>query len=207
MYIVVGLGNPGTNHQRTRHNIGFDVVERLAERWSLSLKDKRWNALSGSASFEGHKVVLVQPQTYMNASGDAVGPMAGFLHVPPARVTVIHDELDLPFGDVRLKWSGGHGGHNGLRDLHAKLGTADYARVRVGIGRPEGPMDPAAWVLSRWTDAQRHELPTIVERAADAVELVLRDGIQAAMNRWNAPPANRRNAPPEGRPPRADGKA
>lgn len=207
MFLLAGLGNPGSQYAKTRHNVGFDVIDCLAARWGATLSDKRFNALSGATSVAGEKAILVRPQTFMNLSGDAVGPMAGFFRIPPSRVLVAHDELDLPFGDLRLKWSGGHGGHNGLRDLHQKLGTPEYARLRVGIGRPEGPMDPAAWVLSRWTEPQARQLPSILDRAADMIEAVLREGIQAAMNRWNAPPEQRPMVPTEGRPRRADGKA
>lgn len=188
MHLLVGLGNPGTRYERTRHNIGFDVVERLAGRWGIALTEKRWKARSGKGQVASEPAWLTCPQTWMNLSGDAVGPMAGFLRVPPERVVVVHDELDLPFGAVKVKSGGGHGGHNGLRDLIAKLGKPDFARVRVGIGRPEGPMDPADFVLSRWTPEEGKGLPDVIDRAADLVEAVVRYGVAEAMNRHNGDP-------------------
>jgi PTH1 family peptidyl-tRNA hydrolase len=191
VHLLVGLGNPGSRYEQTRHNVGFDVVSFLSARLSIPVRDKRFGALLGSGRIDSHQVVLAMPQTWMNCSGDAVGPMAGFYRVPPAQVVVVHDELDLPFGELRVKSGGGHGGHNGLRDLSAKLGSGDYPRVRFGIGRPDVPMDPADWVLSRWSEGQRPLLPALIERAADAVVSVVREGVQAAMNRWNGPPTGK----------------
>jgi len=186
MHLVVGLGNPGTRYERTRHNVGFDVVTALASRAGVDLKEKRFNARIGKGQLALKPVWLAQPQTWMNRSGDCVGPMAGYFKVPAEQVVVIHDELDLAFGVVKVKLGGGHGGHNGLRDIGSKLGNkAEYVRVRVGIGRPEGRMDPADWVLARWKPAQVKDLPWVVDRAADAVESVVRDGATEAMNRWN----------------------
>lgn len=199
MFLLVGLGNPGSRYERTRHNVGFDVVALLAQRLSAPLRDPRFGALLGTGRLNAEQVILAMPQTWMNRSGDSVGPMAGFYRVPPTQVVVVHDELDLPFGDIRLKSGGGHGGHNGLRDVSAKLGTGEYPRVRFGIGRPEGPMDPADWVLSRWTEEQRQALPALLERAADAVSSVVADGIQAAMNRWNGPLPGKSGAGSTGR--------
>ena len=185
MHIVVGLGNPGTRYDRTRHNIGFDVLAGLADRNDVTLKDKRFKALSGKGQVAGESAVLVMPQTFMNLSGDSVGPMAGFYKVTRELVVVIHDDLDLPFGVVKVKAGGGHGGHNGLRDLTKKLGGADFSRVRVGIGRPTSPQDPKSWVLARWTPEETKTLEVVRDRAADCVEAVLRDGVIEAMNRFN----------------------
>lgn len=185
MFVVVGLGNPGARYERTRHNIGFDVVDALASRHGIDLKEKRFNGLLGKGRIGDEVVWLCKPQTWMNRSGDCVGPMTGFFKVAPEAVVVIHDDLDLPHGAVRAKSGGGHGGHNGLRDLSKKLPSADYARVRVGVGRPDGPMDPAAWVLARWTPDQTRVLPALVDRAADVTEDVLARGVKEAMNRWN----------------------
>ncbi len=186
MHVVVGVGIAGAWYVRTRHKVGFDVVGELAKRAGTELKEKRFNGRIGKGQLVLQPVWLAQPQTWMNRSGDCVGPMAGYFKIPPARVVVIHDELDLPFGVVKVKLGGGHGGHNGLRDISKKLGkSAEYARIRVGIGRPDGRMDPADWVLARWKPAQVKELPFILDRAADAVEWVVRDGVTEAMNRWN----------------------
>ena len=185
MHLVVGLGNPGDRYQKTRHNVGFEVAERVAERFGVSMGTKRFRAKLGAGRVAGESVVIALPQTFMNCSGESVGPMAGWYKVPPERVVVIHDELDLPFGRVKVKTGGGHGGHNGLRDLVAKLPSRDFVRVRVGIGRPPGAMDAAAWVLARWTPEQEDGVPDLVERAADAVEAVLRHGVREAMNRLN----------------------
>ncbi len=185
MFLVVGLGNPGSRYERTRHNVGFEVAKRVAERNGVALNTKRFRAKLGSGRVAGESAVIALPQTFMNCSGESIGPMAGWYKVAPERVVVIHDELDLPFGRVKVKAGGGHGGHNGLRDLVAKLPSRDFVRVRVGIDRPQGPMDPAAWVLARWTPEQSAELPDLVERAADAVEAVLEHGVKEAMNRLN----------------------
>ena len=185
MHLIAGLGNPGARYDRTRHNVGFDVVERLADRAGVSLREKRFNAVLGTGRIGGEAVLLCKPQTFMNRSGDSVGPMAGWYKLPPAQVITVHDDLDLPFGDVRVKVGGGHGGHNGLRDLHRALPDNGYVRVRVGIGRPKGPMDVSSWVLSRWSPDEVERIDDVVDRAANAVELVLAEGVKPAMNRVN----------------------
>jgi len=183
--LVAGLGNPGSRYDRTRHNVGFDVVERLADRAGISLREKRFKAELGSGRVGGESVVLCKPQTFMNRSGDSIGPMAGWYKLPPEQVVVLHDDLDLPFGDVRVKVGGGHGGHNGLRDLVRALPNPGFVRVRVGIGRPPPKMDVAGFVLAKWTPEEAGQLDGVVERAADAVEAVLAEGAKAAMNRVN----------------------
>ncbi|HCP44496.1 MAG TPA: aminoacyl-tRNA hydrolase [Deltaproteobacteria bacterium] len=185
MYLVVGLGNPGARYERTRHNVGFDVVRSLAERHGVQLTQKRFRAVLGTGNISGESSLLALPQTWMNLSGDSVGPMAGFYKVPRDSVLVVHDDLDLPFGTVKVKGGGGHGGHNGLRDLVQKLGGSDFVRVRVGIGRPQGPMDTKSWVLSRWSQAEDGLLSAIMDRAQEAIEAVLRDGVKSAMNGCN----------------------
>ncbi|MCP4871888.1 MAG: aminoacyl-tRNA hydrolase [Proteobacteria bacterium] len=185
MQLVVGLGNPGARYERTRHNVGFDVVRRLADRHGINLRDKRFKAVLGKGNVAGESTVLACPQTWMNLSGDSISPMVGWYKLAREDVVVIHDDLDLPFGVVKVKGGGGHGGHNGLRDLVKKMGGADFARVRVGVGRPDGPMDPADWVLARWTSDQSASVPAIVDAAADCVETVLTDGFKEAMNRHN----------------------
>jgi PTH1 family peptidyl-tRNA hydrolase len=183
--VVVGLGNPGARYERTRHNVGFDVVDALAARHGIEWKEMRLKGVLGKGRIGDQVVWLCKPQTWMNLSGDCVGPLAGFFKMTPEEIVVIHDDLDLPFGAVRAKSGGGHGGHNGLRDLVKKLPSADFGRVRVGVGRPDGLMDPAAWVLARWTPDQGRLVPAVVDRAADVVEDVVSRGVEEAMNRWN----------------------
>lgn len=185
MRLVVGLGNPGTRYERTRHNAGFEAVRLLARRHGIELRDKRFKARLGRGRIGDETVILALPQTWMNRSGDSISPMVGFYKLPREEVIVVHDELDLPFGTVRIKAEGGHGGHNGLRDLVTKMGGGQFDRVRIGIGRPEGPMDPADYVLARWSSGQATAVPAIIDRAADCIEAVLKDGTREAMNRFN----------------------
>lgn len=185
--LVVGLGNPGDNYARTRHNVGFMVADLLAARLDSKFKaHKRSGAEVASGRLGGHSVLLAKPRCYMNESGRQVGPLAKFYSVAPADVVVIHDDLDLDFGRIRLKIGGGEGGHNGLRSVAAALGTKEFQRVRVGIGRPPGRKDPAAFVLESFTSAERGEVPTICEQAADATELLVELGLEAAQNRVHA---------------------
>jgi PTH1 family peptidyl-tRNA hydrolase len=190
LLLVVGLGNPGREHEGQRHNVGFVVTGELRQRWGLPDFRARFSGqlTRGEARFESgaRPVALLQPQTYMNLSGDCVKPAAAFLGASVGDILVVHDELDLPFGDVRIKVGGGHAGHNGLRSLIQRLGSADFLRVRIGIGRPPPGdagrgMDVAGWVLSKFDPLERAELPSVVIRATDAVERILRDGPDAAM--------------------------
>lgn len=181
--LVVGLGNPGTNYAQTRHNLGFLVADLLAARLGSTFKvHKRSGAEVVTGRLGGRSVVLAKPRTYMNESGRQVGPLAAFYSVPPADVVVIHDDLDLDFGRIRLKIGGGEGGHNGLRSVATALGSKNFARVRIGIGRPPGRKDPAAFVLERFTTTERTQVPTICEQAADAAELLVELGLEPAQN-------------------------
>jgi PTH1 family peptidyl-tRNA hydrolase len=185
--LVVGLGNPGDNYARTRHNLGFMVAEILAARLGEKFKaHKRSGAEVCTGRIAGRPVVLAKPRCYMNESGRQVGPLAKFYSVAPADIIVIHDELDVEFGRIRLKLGGGEGGHNGLRSVAAALTTKDFQRVRVGIGRPPGRKDPAAFVLEPFNAAERTEVPTICEQAADATELLVELGLEPAQNRVHA---------------------
>ncbi len=182
--LVVGLGNPGDNYARTRHNLGFMVADLLAARLGAKFKaHKRSGAEVVSGRLAGHSVLLAKPRCFMNESGRQVGPLAKFYSVAPADIIVIHDDLDLDFGRIRLKIGGGEGGHNGLRSVVAALGTKDFQRVRIGIGRPPGRKDPAAFVLENFTATERPEVPTICEEAADATELLIELGLETAQNR------------------------
>lgn len=185
--LVVGLGNPGENYARTRHNLGFMVADLLASRLGGKFKaHKRSGAEVVTGRLAGRSVVLAKPRCYMNESGRQVGPLAKFYSVPPADIIVIHDELDLDFGRIRLKLGGGEGGHNGLRSVAAALGTKDFQRVRIGIGRPPGRKDPAAFVLENFSAPERPEIATICEQAADATEVLIELGLEPAQNRVHA---------------------
>jgi PTH1 family peptidyl-tRNA hydrolase len=185
--LVVGLGNPGPRYEATRHNVGFMVADILAERLGAGFKvHKKSGAEVTTGRLAGRSVVLAKPRVYMNESGRQVGPLANFYSVAPADIIVIHDELDIEFGRIRLKLGGGEGGHNGLRSVVSALGTKNFQRVRIGIGRPPGRKDPATYVLENFTAAERPEVPTICEQAADATELLIRDGLEPAQNTVHA---------------------
>ncbi|MEO6794293.1 MAG: aminoacyl-tRNA hydrolase [Mycobacterium sp.] len=181
--LVVGLGNPGPNYARTRHNVGFMVADLLAERIGSGFKlHKKSGADVATGRLGGYPVVLARPRCFMNESGRQVGPLAKFYSVPPADVVVIHDDLDLDFGRIRLKQGGGEGGHNGLRSIATVLGSKDFRRIRFGIGRPPGRQDPAAFVLQAFGSNESDELPTICEQAADATEMLIELGLEPAQN-------------------------
>lgn len=185
--LVVGLGNPGPAYAKTRHNVGFMVADILAARIGSAFKvHKKSGAEVITGRLAGASVVLAKPRCYMNESGRQVGPLAKFYSVPPGRIVVIHDELDIDFGRIRLKIGGGEGGHNGLRSVASALGSKDFQRVRIGVGRPPGRKDPAAFVLEAFTAAERTELPTICEQAADATELLIAQGLEPAQNTVHA---------------------
>ncbi|MFE3543525.1 aminoacyl-tRNA hydrolase [Nocardia sp. NPDC059177] len=181
--LVVGLGNPGPEYERTRHNVGFLVADVLAERIGGRFAvHKKSGADLVQARLDGRQILLAKPRTYMNLSGRPVAALAKFFSVPVDQVIVVHDELDLPFGTIKLKQGGGEGGHNGLRSISQALTTKDYLRTRIGIGRPPGRQDPADYVLKPFAAPERKEVPVIVEQAADAVELLLKVGLEAAQN-------------------------
>ena len=185
--LVVGLGNPGPRYETTRHNVGFLVADILAERIGSGFKvHKKSGAEVTTGRLGGRSVVLAKPRTYMNESGRHIGPLAKFYSVEPADIVVIHDELDIDFGRIRLKFGGGEGGHNGLRSIASALGTKDFQRVRIGVGRPPGRQDPAAFVLENFNSKERPELGTILEQASDATELLLQYGVEAAQNTVHA---------------------
>ena len=188
MQLVVGLGNPGREYQRSRHNVGFLVADALREAagWP-DFKQKFSGVWTRGTLASGAPLALLKPQTYMNLSGDSVQPAAAFLKVSPADVIVVHDELDLPWSDVRLKVGGGHAGNNGVRSIIQRLGTPDFVRVRVGIGKPPAGFrgGGADWVLSDFDAVERAELPDVIGRAIDAVRRVAEDGLAAAMNAVN----------------------
>jgi len=184
-FLVVGLGNPGPGYAGNRHNIGAMVLAELAGRAGVRLsagKGPRSRSLSGEGRLAGRRVVLAQPLTYMNESGGPVRGLLDYHHLPVTDLVVVHDELDIPFEAVRLKRGGGEGGHNGLRSISRSTGTRDYLRVRVGIGRPPGRQDPVDFVLKDFSAVERKTLDLLVVEAADATELVLERGLEAAQN-------------------------
>jgi PTH1 family peptidyl-tRNA hydrolase len=187
-WIIVGLGNPGPQYAGNRHNAGAMVVALLGERIGARFKSHRSRNDLAEGRLSGQSVTLARPHSYMNLSGGPVAALAGFYKVGPERVVVIHDELDVPFDAVRLKLGGGDNGHNGLRSITASLRTRDYYRVRFGIGRPPGRMDPAAFVLKDFSPAERKELPFALDRAADAVEALIGKGLVEAQNLYHAEP-------------------
>jgi peptidyl-tRNA hydrolase, PTH1 family len=185
--LVVGLGNPGPQYATTRHNLGFLVADILADRIGSAFKvHKKSGAEVVTGRIGGQAVVLAKPRCYMNESGRQVAPLAKFYSVPPGDVVIVHDELDIDFGRIRLKFGGGVAGHNGLRSVASALSTNDFERVRIGIGRPPGRMEGAAFVLGTFTSAEWREVPTICEQAADATELLVAQGLEPAQNTVHA---------------------
>ncbi|MFI5084474.1 MAG: aminoacyl-tRNA hydrolase [Actinomycetales bacterium] len=187
-WLVVGLGNPGPGYSRNRHNVGYLVVEELANRLGASFKNHKARAVvaEGRLGFGGPKLVLAKSLTFMNLSGGPTAALARFFDVAPDHVVAVHDEIDIPFNTIRLKTGGGEGGHNGLRDISSTLGTRDYFRVRVGVGRPPGRMDAADHVLKDFSASEAKELPFLVDDAADAVEHLITSGLVDAQQKYHA---------------------
>ena len=193
-WLIVGLGNPGPSYAGHRHNIGAMVVAELAARAGASLRSHKARAVAAEVRIgtlpggaPGPRAVIATPLSYMNESGGAVAGLMSFYKVPSTNLIVIHDELDIPFADVRLKLGGGEGGHNGLRSVTKSVGTRDYLRVRVGIGRPPGRMDPADYVLHDFSGSERSEVPLLISDAADALERLVAEGLAAAQQQWHSP--------------------
>jgi len=185
-HLIVGLGNPGAEYARTRHNAGFVVVEKLAQRWQAPWTyEKRFNARLARAERAGKRLLLCQPQTYMNASGEAVGPLVAFYRVPLAQLLVVVDDADLPLGQLRLRPEGSSGGHHGLESIEQHLGSRNYARLRVGIGRQAGARQIAGYVLGRFSSTEAALADKVFSVAADQAETWAVAGIQKAMNQFN----------------------
>jgi PTH1 family peptidyl-tRNA hydrolase len=187
--MIVGLGNPGPQYSRNRHNIGFQCVELFAQRHGLRLDKMQQRAMTGSgfaiAGGTRYKVLLAKPLTYMNGSGEAVAPLARYYQVEPQDMIVVHDDLDLASAKLRLRYNGSSGGQNGIKSIMDRLGTAEFARIKVGIGRPPGRMDPADYVLQNFSAAEEELFGPLRARVCDALECWLHEGIDAAMNRYN----------------------
>jgi len=183
--LVVGLGNPGERYAETRHNIGCMVAVRTASRAGIALKRQGYQGVYGVGRLAGEEATVLLPQTYMNRSGGSVAPACQSLGVSPGGLIVVHDEIDLPFGTLRVKMGGGHGGHNGLRSIIEALGHGDFLRLRLGVGRPPAGGDVSGYVLSRFSAAERSRLDDYIEAAGEALEFLLQRGPQEAMNAYN----------------------
>lgn len=183
-FLLVGLGNPGRKYRGNRHNIGFMAVDALAAAYKIDSSKVQNKAIVGNGRIQNQNVIIAKPQTYMNSSGDSVGPLARFYKVPPENVLVVYDELDLPFGTIRLREKGGAGGHNGMKSIINHLGQ-EFPRVRLGIGRPPGQMPVPAYVLQDFGKSDLPLLDDVLSEAVRAIETYLRDGIQLAMSRHN----------------------
>lgn len=185
-WLVVGLGNPGKEYAGHRHNVGFLVADELGRRMGGSFRaHKRGRALVLEGRSGLDRAIVIKPSTYMNDSGQAVSPLCDFYKTGPDRVIAVHDELDLPFGSLRLKSGGGDNGHNGLRSLRKSLGGGDFFRLRLGIGRPAGRLDPAVYVLRDFSPTERRDLDVLIDRAADAVTALISEGLDRAQSQYN----------------------
>lgn len=190
-WLVVGLGNPGPGYANNRHNVGHMVLAELADRVSAPFRSHRTNAAvaEGRSYPAGPRLILAKPNSYMNVSGGPVANLLRFYKIAPEQLIVVHDELDIPLQQLRLKFGGGHGGQNGVRDIIKAIGTPDFTRVRVGIGRPPGRQAPADYVLGDFGAAERRVLPAVLADAADAIEQIAGHGLLAAQQRFHAPSA------------------
>ena len=184
-YLIVGLGNPGREYKDNRHNVGFMLVDRLSVRLNARLTRMQAKALVGSVTYEDNKLIFAKPQTYMNLSGQSIQGLARFYKVPLENMIVAHDDLDLPFGTIRIRPGGGPGGQKGVASTIERLGTKDFRRLRIGIGRPPGRMDPADYVLQNFAQSDLIFLSEILDRAADAVLTFVTEGVNTAMNKFN----------------------
>jgi PTH1 family peptidyl-tRNA hydrolase len=186
VYLLVGLGNPGRRYAKTRHNVGFLAVDRLAERAGVRCNTKQLGALVDKVLVSGSPAVIAKPQKFMNLSGQPVVSLAGYYRCEPDHIVVVHDDVDIPFGEVRVKVGGGHGGHNGLRDIKQKLGgRGEFLRIRVGVSRPPPGWDTADYVLGAWSGEEFDALDELLDRVVQAIETVVKDGPKQAMNTLN----------------------
>ena len=186
MHLIVGLGNPGAEYAKTRHNAGFILVEKLAGQWKTNwANERKFFARVAKAERSGKKVLLCEPQTFMNLSGEAVGALVGFYQVPLVNILVAVDDADLPFGEIRLRPGGGSGGHHGLESLTQHLASKEYARLRIGIGRKDDARQISNYVLGKFESSENELLEKVLERAAGQIECWLSHGLQKAMNQFN----------------------
>lgn len=199
-FLIVGLGNPGREYEKTRHNIGFRVIDSLAAANGIALGKVQARALTGEGTIAGQRVTLVKPMTYMNLSGESVGSLMSFYKVSIGKLLTISDDLDVPPGTLRIRATGSAGGQNGLKSIIAHSGTQDFARIRFGIGRPPGRMEPAAFVLQDFDKADQSLVEDTINRAIKAIECWLTDGIEAAMTRYNGDGLPKPPKPPKPEP-------
>jgi len=185
VYLVVGLGNPGREYRNTRHNMGFLALDHLAAHWSITTLKVQGKAIISTAQYAGNKVILAKPQTYMKLSGQAVSALMNFYKVPLEHLLVIHDDVDIPFGTIRIRPGGGFGGQKGVGSIIEKLGTQEFARMRLGVGRPPGQMDTANYVLQSFSKEDEEFLQSVFAKSDEAVETVITEGLNTAMNRFN----------------------
>lgn len=186
-WLIAGLGNPGKEYANTRHNVGYLVLDLLAERMGEKLaKHRRAHADAAQGRLDGTRVVLVRSRSYMNESGAAIRAAADYSSIPLTNIVVVHDELDIEFGAIKIKVGGGDGGHNGIKSTKKSLASGDFFRVRVGIGRPPGRQDAADYVLRSFGASERKELPLVIDSAADAVEVIISEGLAVAQNRYHS---------------------
>jgi PTH1 family peptidyl-tRNA hydrolase len=184
-YLLVGLGNPGREYRETRHNVGFMVIDRLGKSMGIPITKVQSKALVGTGHFQSHKIILAKPQTYMNLSGQAISALARFYKLPLDHLLVAHDDLDLPYGTLRLRPGGGSGGQKGIASTLEQLGSSDFARLRIGIGRPPGQMSAADYVLQNFSPQESEVLEAILDRAKKAIETFIEQGLDTAMNLFN----------------------
>lgn len=185
MKLVAGLGNPGDRYSNTRHSIGFMVIDALGSRHGIRVDKNKKKSLTGSGVITEEKVIMAKPQTFMNLTGEALGPLFSFLDIDFEDVIVIHDDLDLDFGRIKIKAGGGHGGHNGIRSIISHFGAKNFVRVRVGIGKPPVGWDVAKYVLNSFSAEEKKDLDALIDRASDAVEMIISTGHLKAMNAFN----------------------
>ncbi|MGB9629921.1 MAG: aminoacyl-tRNA hydrolase [Thermodesulfobacteriota bacterium] len=184
MKIIFGLGNPGIRYRKTRHNIGFHIVDRLAEMYHIQISSKRFKSLYGKGWIEAEEVVLAKPMTYMNQSGEAVREALDFFHLSPEDLIIIHDDLDLPFGRLRFKRKGGDGGHQGVRSIIESLNKNNFLRLKIGIGRPPEGKEASEYVLSPFDEIEQSKLREVISKGAESIKVLLLDGIEKAMNKF-----------------------
>jgi len=184
-YLIVGLGNPGRRFRNDRHNIGFMVLDRLLTRWDLKFSRSQQKALIADGKIDDHRVIFAKPQTYMNAVGKSVAPLLRYYQIPLPNLLIIFDDLDLPLSTIRIRPQGGSGGHRGMQSILQQLGSENFPRMRLGIGRPPGQMDPAAYVLQSFSKHELEVVNILLEKAVDSIEVYIHDGIEATMTRFN----------------------
>jgi PTH1 family peptidyl-tRNA hydrolase len=188
MILVAGLGNPGSEYASTKHNLGFLTVDEIGKRAGIDLKKKKFSGIYGVGTFNNDKLILLKPETYMNRSGESVSSAVSFYHIPAENIIIIHDELDLPTGTVRIKAGGGSAGHKGLKSVMGELGSGDFIRVRIGIGKPREKKGTVSHVLTKFNKEESELVRESLLRAADAVLEIIRHGLQKAMNKYNVRP-------------------